>query len=160
MKFTYYGHACFAVQAGGKTLLFDPFISPNPLAKNEGGPWINPPAVTPAVPAALLGLGTPIAIRADGSGPASGQPSADGKPGSRSSKTDDHRPSISVPHVSRASADASGGAAASAAGVSGGGVGLGVEFVLPLLAMVSWALALALRIPHSSAFALRSERPG
>ena len=32
MKFTYYGHACFAVQAGGKTLLFDPFISPNPLA--------------------------------------------------------------------------------------------------------------------------------
>jgi L-ascorbate metabolism protein UlaG (beta-lactamase superfamily) len=33
MKFTYYGHACFAVQAGGKTLLFDPFISPNPLAE-------------------------------------------------------------------------------------------------------------------------------
>ena len=33
MKFTYYGHACFAVQANGKTLLFDPFISPNPLAK-------------------------------------------------------------------------------------------------------------------------------
>ena len=32
MKFTYYGHACFAVQAGGKNLLFDPFISPNPLA--------------------------------------------------------------------------------------------------------------------------------
>jgi L-ascorbate metabolism protein UlaG (beta-lactamase superfamily) len=33
MKFTYYGHACFSVHAGGKTLLFDPFISPNPLAK-------------------------------------------------------------------------------------------------------------------------------
>src|SRR2546423_7820702 len=33
MKFTYYGHACFAVEAGGKALLFDPFISPNPLAK-------------------------------------------------------------------------------------------------------------------------------
>lgn len=33
MKFTYYGHACFAVEAGGKTLLFDPFISDNPLAK-------------------------------------------------------------------------------------------------------------------------------
>jgi L-ascorbate metabolism protein UlaG (beta-lactamase superfamily) len=33
MKFTYYGHACFAVEASGKTLLFDPFISPNPLAK-------------------------------------------------------------------------------------------------------------------------------
>jgi L-ascorbate metabolism protein UlaG (beta-lactamase superfamily) len=32
MKLTYYGHACFAVAAGGKTLLFDPFITPNPLA--------------------------------------------------------------------------------------------------------------------------------
>ena len=34
MKVTYYGHACFAVVVGGKTLLFDPFISGNPLAKN------------------------------------------------------------------------------------------------------------------------------
>jgi len=33
MKLTYYGHACFAVEANGKTLLFDPFIKPNPLAK-------------------------------------------------------------------------------------------------------------------------------
>lgn len=33
MKFTYYGHACFAVEAGGKRLLFDPFITPNPLAE-------------------------------------------------------------------------------------------------------------------------------
>jgi len=32
MNFTYYGHACFAVEIGGKTLLFDPFITPNPLA--------------------------------------------------------------------------------------------------------------------------------
>ncbi|HSH39000.1 MAG TPA: metal-dependent hydrolase [Chthoniobacterales bacterium] len=32
MKLTYYGHACFSVAAGGKTLLFDPFITPNPLA--------------------------------------------------------------------------------------------------------------------------------
>ncbi|MDQ6912508.1 MAG: metal-dependent hydrolase [Verrucomicrobiota bacterium] len=34
MNFTYYGHACFAIEAGGKTLLFDPFVSPNPLAEN------------------------------------------------------------------------------------------------------------------------------
>jgi L-ascorbate metabolism protein UlaG (beta-lactamase superfamily) len=34
MKTTYYGHSCFAVEAAGKTLLFDPFITPNPLAKN------------------------------------------------------------------------------------------------------------------------------
>ena len=32
MKFTYYGHACFSVVTSGKTLLFDPFITPNPLA--------------------------------------------------------------------------------------------------------------------------------
>jgi L-ascorbate metabolism protein UlaG (beta-lactamase superfamily) len=34
MKTTYYGHSCFAVEAAGRTLLFDPFITPNPLAKN------------------------------------------------------------------------------------------------------------------------------
>jgi L-ascorbate metabolism protein UlaG (beta-lactamase superfamily) len=32
MKFTYYGHSCFAVETAGKTLLFDPFITPNDLA--------------------------------------------------------------------------------------------------------------------------------
>lgn len=32
MKVTYYGHSCFAVETAGKTLLFDPFITPNPLA--------------------------------------------------------------------------------------------------------------------------------
>lgn len=33
MKVTYYGHSCFAVETGGRTLLFDPFITPNELAK-------------------------------------------------------------------------------------------------------------------------------
>ncbi|MEJ0091734.1 MAG: metal-dependent hydrolase [Limisphaerales bacterium] len=32
MKFNYYGHSCFSVFAGGKALLFDPFITPNELA--------------------------------------------------------------------------------------------------------------------------------
>lgn len=32
MKFTYYGHSCFLLETGGKKLLFDPFITPNPLA--------------------------------------------------------------------------------------------------------------------------------
>ena len=32
MRLTYYGHACFSVVVSGKTLLFDPFITPNPLA--------------------------------------------------------------------------------------------------------------------------------
>jgi len=31
MKVTYYGHACFLVETQGKKLLFDPFISGNPL---------------------------------------------------------------------------------------------------------------------------------
>lgn len=34
MKLTYYGHSCFAVEIGGKKLLFDPFITPNELAKH------------------------------------------------------------------------------------------------------------------------------
>ena len=34
MKFTYYGHACFAVETSGQHLLFDPFITGNELAKH------------------------------------------------------------------------------------------------------------------------------
>lgn len=34
MKFTYYGHATFELETGGKKLLFDPFISHNELAKH------------------------------------------------------------------------------------------------------------------------------
>lgn len=34
MKFTYYGHACFSVNIGGKNILFDPFITGNDLAKH------------------------------------------------------------------------------------------------------------------------------
>ena len=33
MKVTYYGHACFAAEVGTRTLLFDPFIAENELAK-------------------------------------------------------------------------------------------------------------------------------
>lgn len=32
MKVTYYGHSCFAVDINNTRILFDPFISPNPLA--------------------------------------------------------------------------------------------------------------------------------
>jgi L-ascorbate metabolism protein UlaG (beta-lactamase superfamily) len=34
MNITYYGHSCFGVEIKGKHILFDPFISPNELAKN------------------------------------------------------------------------------------------------------------------------------
>ncbi|WP_040497492.1 metal-dependent hydrolase [Fulvivirga imtechensis] len=33
MEVTYYGHSCFQVVIAGKKLLFDPFITPNELAK-------------------------------------------------------------------------------------------------------------------------------
>jgi L-ascorbate metabolism protein UlaG (beta-lactamase superfamily) len=33
MKFTYHRHSCFSVLAAGKTFLFDPFITANPLAR-------------------------------------------------------------------------------------------------------------------------------
>jgi len=34
MNISYYGHSCFGVEINGKHLLFDPYISPNELAKN------------------------------------------------------------------------------------------------------------------------------
>lgn len=34
MNITYYGHSCFGVEIKGRHLLFDPFISPNELAKD------------------------------------------------------------------------------------------------------------------------------
>jgi L-ascorbate metabolism protein UlaG (beta-lactamase superfamily) len=33
MQVTYYGHSCFSVEVNGRHLLFDPFITPNELAK-------------------------------------------------------------------------------------------------------------------------------
>ena len=43
MKVIYHSHACFSVVVSGKMLLFDPFITGNPLAKN--GDVKNVPAV-------------------------------------------------------------------------------------------------------------------
>jgi L-ascorbate metabolism protein UlaG (beta-lactamase superfamily) len=34
MNITYYGHSCFGIVVNGKNILFDPFITPNELAKN------------------------------------------------------------------------------------------------------------------------------
>ncbi len=35
MNLTYYGHSCFSVTVAGRVLLFDPFITPNELAKDR-----------------------------------------------------------------------------------------------------------------------------
>ena len=34
MQLTYFGHSCFLLETGGSKVLFDPFIRPNPLAKD------------------------------------------------------------------------------------------------------------------------------
>lgn len=34
MKLTYFGHSCFLLETGDQKVLFDPFIRPNPLAKD------------------------------------------------------------------------------------------------------------------------------
>lgn len=34
MNITYYGHSCFLIDLNGTKLLFDPFITPNPIAGN------------------------------------------------------------------------------------------------------------------------------
>lgn len=34
MNITYFGHSCFQVEIYGTKILFDPFITPNPLARN------------------------------------------------------------------------------------------------------------------------------
>jgi L-ascorbate metabolism protein UlaG (beta-lactamase superfamily) len=34
MKITYFGHSCFLIESGESRILFDPFISPNPLASS------------------------------------------------------------------------------------------------------------------------------
>ena len=34
MQITYYGHSCFGVEINGKHIVFDPFITPNELAKD------------------------------------------------------------------------------------------------------------------------------
>ncbi len=34
MQYTYYGHSCFMIQTKGISILFDPFITPNPMAKS------------------------------------------------------------------------------------------------------------------------------
>lgn len=35
MKITYYGHSCFGIEIGGTHLLFDPFITGNPLVEDK-----------------------------------------------------------------------------------------------------------------------------
>jgi L-ascorbate metabolism protein UlaG (beta-lactamase superfamily) len=41
MNISYYGHSCFGVEINGKHLLFDPFITPNELAKDIDASTVN-----------------------------------------------------------------------------------------------------------------------
>jgi len=42
MQITYYGHSCFEIVVNNKKLLFDPFISPNPMAEQIDIKKVNP----------------------------------------------------------------------------------------------------------------------
>lgn len=42
MKVTYFGHACFMLEVNNKKILFDPFITPNELAKDIDVKGIHP----------------------------------------------------------------------------------------------------------------------
>ena len=42
MRVTFYGHACFKVELNNKSIVFDPFIRGNELAKNIEVAYINP----------------------------------------------------------------------------------------------------------------------
>jgi len=42
MNITYFGHSCFQVEISGAKILFDPFIKPNPLARNIDIQTIHP----------------------------------------------------------------------------------------------------------------------
>ncbi|MGB0851002.1 MAG: metal-dependent hydrolase [Bacteroidia bacterium] len=44
-QITYYGHSCFSVLIGGKSILFDPFISPNPKASMVDVSTIKPDVI-------------------------------------------------------------------------------------------------------------------
>jgi L-ascorbate metabolism protein UlaG (beta-lactamase superfamily) len=44
-QITYYGHSCFLVQLGGKNILFDPFITPNPKASMVDVSTIKPDVI-------------------------------------------------------------------------------------------------------------------
>jgi hypothetical protein len=89
---------------------------------------------------------------------ASGAAPTRGDPGSPPSKAEEPLLRVFTPQPSTASASPS---AAGVAPPSGGaGFGIAAEFLGPLFAMLSCALALFLKPPHGAVCALRSERPG
>ena len=45
MDLTFYGHSCFSVLLGGKSILFDPFITPNPQASMVDVSTIKPDVI-------------------------------------------------------------------------------------------------------------------
>jgi outer membrane biosynthesis protein TonB len=161
--------------------------SPPPDASTEPPPE-SPPADTTAAPGTSaedgapsppegssigLGLGSSVALSvplpgireaflvpSGKGGSASGQTSTRAGASAKSGKAQDVLRGIFMPGQSPASSPSSGGSSGSAPSSSGAGFALAVEFLLPLLAMLCCAFGLSFALPHSSAFALRSERPG
>lgn len=119
-------------------------------------PGLAPPEVPalsgPVGSAALFAAGGSAESAAGGGSPSRGDPS------SRPLKADNSGLGGLAPRspLTSSAPSASGVAPPSA----GAGFGIAAEFIVPLLLMLSSACALFLKLPHATAYALRSERPG
>jgi hypothetical protein len=108
----------------------------------------------------LPGLRDAIFVPSDKKGSASGEAATRAGTSARSGKAPGTLRGVFMPGQAPASSPASGASSGSAPGSSGAGFALAPEFVLPLLAMLCCAFGLTFALPHSRAFALRTERPG
>jgi hypothetical protein len=108
----------------------------------------------------LPGLRDAIFVPSDKKGSASGEAATRAGTSARSGKAPGTLRGVFMPGRAPASSPASGASSGSAPGSSGAGFALAPEFVLPLLAMLCCAFGLTFALPHSRAFALRTERPG
>jgi hypothetical protein len=119
-----------------------------------------PGLAPPEIPALSGPVGSAALFAAGGSSESAtggGSPSR-GDPSSRPLKADNSGLGGFAPRspLTSSAPSASGVAPPSA----GAGFGIAAEFIVPLLLMLSSACALFLKLPHATAYALRSERPG
>jgi hypothetical protein len=115
---------------------------------------------SPEMSIPLPGLREAVLVPSDKKSSASGEAATRKGTSARSGKAAGTLRGVFMPGQAPASSPASGGSSGSAPSSSGAGFALAAEFVLPLLAMLCCAFALSFALPHSSAFALRTERPG
>jgi hypothetical protein len=125
----------------------------SPMAPGFGPASADVSALFPALQSAAL-------VPAGDNGSAGGQGAGRDDTDRKSSRGQGALRPVFSPMQSPASSPSSGSSSGSAPSASGTGHALFVEFMLPVLVMLVCAFGLSFALPHSSAFALRSERPG